>query len=165
MSRSDQRGVSPVVGVTLLVALTVLLTATTTALLMPVTGDLSEPSRLSLSVEGTTITPPTAEAGACGTGVELAARVTLTAYDGADEVYVIASGEGGQTTKTVWADPSSATVGRSRLLANDNDGDVDVDLGLDGGGDTAICPDEDVTLRFYARTGDDTLTLQRFSFE
>jgi flagellin-like protein len=164
MARADHRGVSSTVGTTLLVAVVVVLAAGTTALLLPIAGDLSEPSRLSLSVEGTTIEPPTAEAGACGTGVELAARVTITAFDRADEVYVIASGEGGRTTKTVWADPSESTVGRPKLLANDNDGDVDVDLGLDGGGDTAICPDEDVTLRFYARTGDDTLTLQRYEF-
>jgi FlaG/FlaF family flagellin (archaellin) len=130
MARSDARAVSSVIGTTLLVATVVVLAAGTTALLLPTAGDLSEPSRLSLSVEGTTITTPTAEAGACGTGVELAARVTVTAYDGADEVYVIATGEGGRTTKTVWADPSPATVGRPKLLANDNDGDVDVTLTL-----------------------------------
>ncbi|MFB6159685.1 MAG: type IV pilin [Haloferacaceae archaeon] len=152
---ADGRGVSPVVGVILLVAIAVVLATVTATLVTGAGDDLHESPRLAVRVEETTIT----EGEDCPTAsVEVAVDVTLTRFHRADAVYVVADGG---VTKDVWSDPGSDTVGATRRVANEalGNGGVDVDVG--GGGDTAICPGDRETFRFFARYDGQTLLLRK----
>lgn len=163
--RSD-RGVSSVIATVLLVAIVVVLAAGVGAMLLPMTDDLSEPSRLALSVEETRISGSGVETcSGFPANTEAALSVTITQFDRADEVYVIVTAEGATTRKTIWSDPGPDDVGQPMLLANEQIGVAGTDVDIGGSGDVKLCPDEDATFRFYAKSDGQTLSLQTYEFE
>lgn len=166
-SSLGRRAVSSTIATVLLVAIVVTLSAGVGVMVGPLASEPAAPSQLALSVERTTIGGPGdgwVEPCAGLDNAELAVEVTITQYVRADEVYVIVADEGGEDTKTIWSDPGQDDVGQPKLLANEVTGSttgVDVDLG--GGGDVKLCPDEDVTFRFYAETDDQTLPIRTYT--
>ena len=164
------RGVSSVVAVVLLVALTVVLAGTVLLNFGPVTGGLHEPSLAVVSAEQTTIEDATHidenECSNLSGHRELAVEVTLRQLHQADVIYVIVASEGGEEKKVLWADPSSSNVGETLTLANEVTASdaVDVDIGKPSGSDTAYCPGESATFSIYAEYDDRTSLLQEFEF-
>ena len=155
-----KRGQSSVVGVVLMVAAVVVVASTTYFYLGDTAENLHEPSLASVSAEKTVI--DFGDAGDCDeTDEELAVDVTLTTYQQADEVYVLVRDEGGKRTKTVWENPTSATVGETKTLANEPTSDDRVDVDIGGSDDWAYCPGEDATFEFYSRYDGQTTLLQR----
>jgi hypothetical protein len=143
-----------------MVAAVVVVASTTYFHLGDTAETLHEPSLASVSAEKTVI--DFGDAGDCdGTDEELAVEVPLTNYQEADEIYVLVREEGGERTKTVWANPTSATVGETKTLANEGTGDSRVDVDIGSGGDWAYCPGDSATFEFYASTDGQTALLQR----
>lgn len=150
---------SSTIAVVLLVAIVVLLAATTFALATGFSGDLREPARATVTVERTTL--DFGGASECAGPEEVAVNVTLTTFERADAIYVVVAEEGGENRKTLWDDPTGDDVGTTLTLANEVTGpQVDVDIG--GGGDAAFCPGDSATFRFYAEYDGQTTVLQRF---
>ena len=158
----DTRGASPVVGIILLVAVTVVIAATIGAFALDFNQRLHEPSLA--TVDTTTITIPTDGNDDCPSGKEKGVVVQLTGYQQADEIFVIVRSEGGETLKPVWEDPGPDDVGETRLLANedydstDNGGNIParfdenefIDIG--GSGEFGFCKNEAATVEFYAES-------------
>lgn len=163
----DTRGVAPVVGGILLVAVVVIIAATVGIFALDFTQRLHEPSLA--TVDATTITFQTddgPEGDECPSGEEVGVVVQLTGYQQADELFVIVRSAGGETLKTVWADPGPDSVGETRLLANEDynstedggniparfDSDEFVDIGEDGQEPYAFCKGDGATFEFYAES-------------
>jgi hypothetical protein len=173
---ANQRGTTSPVAVVLLVGITVVLGGTFVAVLAGYAAHLHEPSFATVSTEQTVITDPgyISESGQDGCGnleghSELAIEVTLVNYQEADVIYVLVRDEGGEEKKPLWSDLSSANVGETLTLANEQTAmpGVDVDVGQDGNpaGGYALCPGESTTYEFYAENDGRTQLLQRFEFD
>jgi flagellin-like protein len=167
MTRDRDRGVTSTVGTVLLVAVVVLVAATTFAFATGYADELREPSLASVSVERNAV--DFAEYGTAGEcpangDVELTVDVTLESYQQADRIYVIVTSEGDESLRTLWADPSAENVGETVTLANEVTSGTPVDVDIGGGGDVALCPGDSATFEVYAETDDQTTILQRFEF-
>ena len=173
MSNVDlpNRGVSSIIGIILLVAITVIIGGVTASFVMDISNPLHEPSMAAVDASETTFS----ETEDCDNApVEKAVIVTLTNYQQADRIYVIVHSEGGETLKTVWDDPDVGDVGTSILLANDNfEGDGEspdkfgsmdfIDIGKDSGDDISYCPGDEATFEFYAESDGQKTILQRLT--
>lgn len=171
-SRTD-RGVAPVVAVVLLVAITVVLGATVAVFAADLSGRQTAPPRAVVTVEPVKLTPDEIDIededdpGGCDNDYdgEIGFVVELTALDRADRISVVVHGETGERRKVVWEQPTQADVGTRRLLANEvTTGPVDVDIGKDGSDDFATCPDESVTLDFFAEIDGERFLLRQYQF-
>jgi len=151
----DDRGVSTVVGVVLVVGITVLLVASVATFLLGFGDEVSQPPSAAVTVEQTTFATSSECNG--GSAPELALDVTLAAFQRADTVYVRA--DGGEK-EVVWSDPGPEDVGSTKRVANEMVGNAGVDVDIGGGGDVAICPGDDVVFRFYAAYDGQTVSLQ-----
>lgn len=147
------RGVSPVIGAILLVALTVVLAAGAGLLLANADDELRGSPSAAVEVTDATFT----ESEDCPGPEEVAIDVTLTQYRRADAITVIA--DGGET-ETVWADPGGDDVGTTKRVANEQVGKGGTDVDIGGGGDIAICPGDGETFRFYAESDGESLLLR-----
>jgi flagellin-like protein len=167
MSGGRERGVSSTIAVVLMVAVVVLLSATTFAVATGYADDLREPSLASVAVERNAV--DFADYGVDGEcpangDVELTVDVTLENLQQADRIYVIVTSEGDETLRTLWDDPSGENVGETITLANELTSGTPVDVDIGGGGDVALCPGDSATFEFYAETDGQTTLLQRFEF-
>jgi flagellin-like protein len=159
LSPRNERGVSSIIGVLLMVGVVVVMAGTVILYVGDMGDRLHEPSFATVSAEKEVVDFG-AEGDCEGTSNELTVDVTLTSYGDADKIYVIVREEGGETKKTVWEDPTGEDVGQTKTLANELDGNrVDIDIG--GGGDWAFCPGNSATFTFYARNDGQTTSLQR----
>lgn len=156
-----------------MVAVVIVLAATVGAFALGLTGPQAGPPRAVLTVEDVKLTDEDisvegpGDPGGCSAAYdgEIGFRVELTALDEADRILVLVTGETGVNRKVVWDDPTQADVGTSRLLANEvTSGPVDVDIGKDGSSDFATCPDESLTLDFYAEVDGETFLLRKYDF-
>lgn len=152
----DDRSVSPVIGVVLLVAITVVLAGGVAALLLDSGDELHQSAGAALTVEEARFT----DSEDCPGPEEVAIDVTLSQFQRADTIYVIA--DGGQT-ETLWADPGGADVGTTKRVANEAVGNGGTDVDIGGGGDIAICPGDKETYRFYADYDGQTTLLQTYT--
>lgn len=161
------RGVSSVIGIILLVAITVIIGSVTASFVMDISNPLHEPSLASADAEKITFED---DSGDCPGDIEEGVVVTLTNYQQADRIYVIVHSEGGENLKEVWGDPSVEDVGTSVLLANEDYGgnipdrfseEEFIDIG--GGGDWSYCPNDEATFDFYAESDGQKTILQRIT--
>lgn len=155
--RSGRRGVSAVVAVALLVAVTVVLAAAAGALLTGASDELHRPPSADVSVAEATF----AESSDCPGGApEVALDVTLSYLERADAIYVIADGG---TKRVVWSAPDAGDVGTTQRIANEAPGNGGVDVDIGGGGDYAICVGDEETFRFYAESDGETTPLETYT--
>lgn len=152
----DTRGVSPVLGVVLLVGITVVLAAVTASVAFGSGGKLHEPPSAAVDITEATFT----QGQDCPGPRELAVDVTLSQLQRADTIYVLADGG---NKEILWADPGPGDVGTTKRVANElvGNGGTDVDIG--GGGDIAICPGDRETFRFFVDYDGQTLLLQKYT--
>lgn len=171
--QGGSRGVSPVVGTVLLVAVVVVIAAVLGAFAFGIDTPQSRPPLAVVTVEETKLTDADisvegpSDPGGCSAdyGGEIGFEVELTRLDRADRILVLVTGETGTFRKTVWDSPTQADVGTKRLLANEvTTGPVDVDIGKDGSNDWATCPDESLTLDFYAEVDNEVYLLRKYRF-
>jgi archaeal flagellin N-terminal-like domain len=155
----ENRGVSPVIGIILLVAITVIIAGVTAPLVLDMSSSLHEPSLASVDAEEITFETDGND-DPCS-DFEKGVVVTLTNYQQADRIYVIAHSEGGENLKEVWEDPSVGDVGTSKMLANEDynpDGNIPsrfsegefIDIG--GSEDYSYCLNNEATFDFYAES-------------
>ena len=152
-------GVSPVLGVVIMVSIVVMLGAATYVTVSGFGG--SEVNALaSVTTEKTTILEDDLSESDCtvnGEKVgEKAFDVTLSSARRVDTVYVI--GEDGDGS-VVWSNPKES-VGETKRVANEalGNGGTDVDIG--GDGDWSLCPTADGTFRFFAEYNGKNTTIQ-----
>lgn len=153
---NDARAVSPVIGIVLVTAITVVLAVGVAALLLDTGDELHQPPAAAVEISETTFT----ESEDCPGPEEVALDVTLTQFQRADTVYVIA--DGGQK-ETLWADPGPADTGVTKRVANEAPGNGGTDVDIGGGGDIAICPGDEETFRFYASYDGQTQLLRKYT--
>ncbi len=168
MSNVDyaDRGVSTVIGVILLIAITVIIGSVTALFVIDISNPLHEPSLAAVDASETTFSV----GEDCPTSTEeKAVIVTLINYQHADRIYVIVHSEGGETLKTVWEDPSEEDVGTSIFIANDAYNQLDIEFDEDefvdigGSNDWTLCPNDEVTFEFYAESDGQKTILQRLT--
>ncbi len=156
----DRRGVSQVVAVALLIAITVSLAVGAGAMLTGTSETLHEPASADVSVSEATFTASSECAG--GSEPEVALDVTLSYLQRADTVYVLADGG---TKQVVWSDPGPGDVGTTKRVANEAPGNGGVDVDIGGGGDVAICVGDEETFRFYAESDGETTLLETYTVD
>lgn len=152
----DDRAVSPVIGVVLLVAVTIVLGTGAATLLFDTGEELHQPPSAAVEITETTFT----QSEDCPGPEEVAIDVTLTQLQRATTIYVIA--DGGQK-QVLWDAPGRADVGATKRVANEAVGNGGTDIDIGGGGDVAICPGDEETFRFYADYDGQTLLLQKYT--
>jgi FlaG/FlaF family flagellin (archaellin) len=146
--------VSPVIGVVLLVGITVVLAAVVGVAVLGAGERLHQPPSAAVEVTETTFT----QSEDCPGPEEVAIDVTLTQFQRATTIYVIA--DGGQK-EVLWAAPGGTDVGVTKRVANEQVGNGGTDIEIGGGGDIAICPGDKETFRFYADYDGQTLLLRK----
>ena len=156
----DHRGVSQVVAVALLIAVTVTLAVGAGAILTGTSGELHEPASADVSVSEATFTASSECAG--GSEPEVALDVTLSYLQRVDAIYVLADGGSKQV---VWSDPGAEDVGTTKRVANEVPGNGGVDVDIGGGGDVAICVGDEETFRFYAESDGETTLLETYTVD
>lgn len=153
---SDDRAVSPAIGVVLLVAITIVLATVVGVAVLGAGEELHQPPSAAVEITETTFT----QNEDCPGPEEVAIDVTLTQFQRATTIYVIA--DGGQK-EVLWATPGGADVGVTKRVANENVGNGGTDVDIGGGGDVAICPGDRETFRFYADYDGQTLLLRKYT--
>ena len=167
MRRLGDRGATPVIGNLLLIAVAIVVGVVVTVSVLPLAEDVEGPPQAALDVEEVFIEKadaPTNEdwVDCDGANGELALEVTLTQLNQVDRIYVIVADEDATRKKVVWSDPSDDQVGTTKLLINElTYGSNWVDIG--GGSDTAFCPGETATFRFYGEYEGETFLIRKYT--